>query len=144
MEDTILKALEENEGCNDLEDYMEREKLIQEELYNKSEEEISLFLNNTIKILIDTPVSERGGLVAITGFYYQMLAVIDYFIQMKQGKWDYIAVELHDDIVAVKDKQIRFIQVKTSNNLICEVSQSPASTIYFILYIFYFYLFIAS
>ncbi|MDK2563932.1 hypothetical protein QOZ84_10250 [Romboutsia sedimentorum] len=130
MEEQILNVFSYDKEYMDSDNYVEREKFISDKLDNKSNEEITTLLNDTIKNLIDTPVSERGGLVAITGFYYQMLAVIDYFIQMKQGKWNCVAVELHDDIVAVKDNNIRFIQVKTSNNLICQISKSPASSIY--------------
>jgi hypothetical protein len=130
MEDRILKAVYDNEEWIDLDDYKDRENLIQDKLDKKDGDEVISLFNRTIRELIDTPVSERGGLVAITGFYYQMLAVIDYFIQMRQGKWDYVAVELHDDIVAVKGNHIRFIQVKTSNSLTCQVSNSPVSSIY--------------
>lgn len=127
MEDMILEVIEE---YNNLDDYIERENLLQREIDDKSEEDIRLFLDNTIKKLIDTPVSERGGLIAITGFYYQMLVAIDYLIQMKQGQWDNVAIELHDDIVVNKGKHIRFIQVKTSNKLICKATESPASSMY--------------
>ena len=130
MEDRILKALDDNKVWTGSDEYENREDLIQYNLYKKNSNEVISFFNDTINKLIDTPVSERGGLVAITGFYYQMLAVIDYLIQMKQGKWDYVAVELHDDIVAVKDNHIRFIQVKTSNSLTCQVSSLPASSMY--------------
>lgn len=125
-----MKSLEEAKAQYNLEEYKERDEFINEILANKSIDEIDKFLNDTIKNLIDTPVIERGGLVAITGFYYQMLVVIDYLIEMKQGKWDYIAIELHDDIVAVKDKKIRFIQVKTSNDMRCKISEKPASGVY--------------
>lgn len=130
MKDRILKAIGDNKEWIDLDDYKNRENLIQDKLDEKDGNEVISFFNRTIRELIDTPVSERGGLVAITGFYYQMLAVIDYFIQMNQGKWDYVAVELHDDIVAVKGNHIRFIQVKTSNSLTCQVSNSPASSMH--------------
>lgn len=125
-----MKSLEETKRQYNLEEYKERDEFINKILVNKSVQEIDEFLNDTIKNLIETPVIERGGLVAITGFYYQMLVVIDYLIEMKQDKWDYIAVELHDDIVAIKDKTIRFIQVKTSNDLRCKISEKPASGVY--------------
>src|SRR5690606_31965719 len=44
-----------------------------------------------------------------------MLIAIEYMIQMIEGKWDFMAVELHDDIIVGKGKNIRFIQVKSSN-----------------------------
>lgn len=130
MEDRILKALDDNKVWSDSDEYKNREDLIQNNLHEKGKNEVVSLFNDTINNLIDTPVSERGGLVAITGFYYQMLAVIDYLIQMNQGKWDYVSLELHDDIVVVKDKHIRFVQVKTSNSLTCQVSSTPASSIY--------------
>lgn len=68
-----------------------------------------------INRLTDLTEVEEGGRIAITGFVYQMLIAIEYIVQMLKGEWDFVAVELHDDIVVGKgDNHIRFIQVKSS------------------------------
>lgn len=89
----------------------------------KSSEEIA---NSLAQISPD----ETGGLVAITGFYYQFLVAIEYIIDMLEGHWDYIFIEHLDDIVAGKGDKIRFIQVKTSEKVTPDVTASPASGLY--------------
>lgn len=71
-------------------------------------------VGSLISRLVAIDEEEEGGRTAITGFFYQMLIGIEYMIQMIQGNWDFVALELHDDIVAGKDKHIRFVQVKSS------------------------------
>ncbi|MFT4407462.1 dsDNA nuclease domain-containing protein [Bacillus cereus] len=111
---------------------MEQEMLISSLQYNleKSEEEIR-FYNDVIKnksseeimhYLTEIPQGEIGGITAITGFYYQFLVAIKYLIELLDGKWDYVGIELHDDIVLGKDNLLRFVQVKTSKENICKVS----------------------
>ncbi|MBJ8007068.1 hypothetical protein [Bacillus cereus] len=92
--------------------------------YPNDQEKIE-FLNENIISKKDTDImnylmtlkpDEVGGLTAISGFFYQFLVTIEYFIELLDGKWDFVAFELHDDIVVgnEKEKIIRFIQAKTS------------------------------
>ncbi|MGO5008485.1 hypothetical protein [Bacillus wiedmannii] len=92
--------------------------------YPNDQEKIE-FLNENIISKKDTDImnylmklkpDEVGGLTAISGFFYQFLVTIEYFIELLDGKWDFVAFELHDDIVVgnEREKIIRFIQAKTS------------------------------
>ena len=99
MKTRILKALTNNI----LEDEeIEEKKFINEQIIDKGYDERKEVFNRTVEAIITTPTSEKGGLIAITGFYYQMLVVIEYIIEMIDGKWDYVGIELHDDIVVIK------------------------------------------
>lgn len=69
---------------------------------------------------------ENGGVIAMQGFYYQLLITVGYVIEMAQGKWDRIVVDRHQDIIAFKDDTIRFIQVKTRKDSHCSVSDTDA------------------
>ncbi|PEW11078.1 hypothetical protein CN439_25040 [Bacillus cereus] len=111
---------------------MEQEKIISSLQHNleKQSEEIEFF-NNFIKnksseeimnSLAEIPQGEMGGITAITGFYYQFLIAIKYLIELLDEKWDYVGIELHDDIVLGKGNLIRFVQVKTSKENIREVT----------------------
>lgn len=64
-------------------------------------------------LLINEP-EEIGGRVALAGFYYQFLVTIEYMIEVMKGTWDFVSMELHEDVIVGKDNLIRFIQVKTS------------------------------
>ena len=109
---------------SDLEDKdTDRQDLLDTQITNKSSQEIATYLTN---ILPD----EVGGITAISGFYYQFLVTIEYIIEMLEGKWDYVMMEHHDDIVVGKDNKIRFIQVKTSEKIKINVTESPASSLY--------------
>ncbi len=72
--------------------------------------------------LLSTPPKEDGGRNALFGFYYQFLVAIDYIIELAEGKWSFMAFEIHDDIVLCKEDEdqdqscVRFVQVKTSQN----------------------------
>ncbi|EDZ57019.1 hypothetical protein BCH308197_3579 [Bacillus cereus H3081.97] len=101
----------------------EREKVINQYFRNKKGEEI-------VQYLITAEVSETGGLTALSGFYYQFLVTIEYIIEMLENKWDFVIMEYHDDIVVGKDKKIRFIQVKSSQKIKLDVTESPASGLY--------------
>lgn len=76
--------------------------------------------------LLKQKPSEEGGLVAIYGFYYQMLVFIEYMIEAIQGKWSFLSLEYHDDIIAGDEekKVVRFIQVKTSSKPAVSISDS--------------------
>ncbi len=126
MKTRILKALTNNI----LEDEeIEEKKFINEQIIDKGYDERKEVFNRTVEAIITTPTSEKGGLIAITGFYYQMLVVIEYIIEMIDGKWDYVGIELHDDIVVIKDNKIKFIQVKTSDTLSSHINEYPANQI---------------
>ncbi|WP_271397721.1 dsDNA nuclease domain-containing protein [Salinicoccus roseus] len=64
--------------------------------------------------LLNIPTKEDGGRIALTGFHYQFLVFLEYWAMMLDGEWDFIALELHEDIVLSKDNRIRFVQVKSS------------------------------
>ncbi|MBY6053431.1 DUF4297 domain-containing protein [Cytobacillus firmus] len=92
--------------------------------YPNDEEKVE-FINKNIISKKDTVIMEYlmslepdeiGGLTAISGFFYQFLVTIEYFIELLDDKWDFVAFELHDDIVVgnEREKKIRFIQAKTS------------------------------
>lgn len=78
--------------------------------------------------LLNSPIREDGGRNALFGFYYQFLVAIDYLVELIEGKWSFMAFEIHDDIVLCKEDPeqqcVRFVQVKTSKN----PSQSFTST----------------
>ncbi|HDR7709679.1 TPA: DUF4297 domain-containing protein [Bacillus cereus] len=114
---------------------MEQDKIISSLQHNveKLPEEIDFF-NNCIKnksseeimsYLAEIPQGEMGGITAITGFYYQFLIAIKYLIELLDEEWDYVGIELHDDIVLGKGDLIRFVQVKTSKENVREVSEVP-------------------
>jgi len=101
----------------------DRQEILDTQITNKTSEEISTYLTNI-------PPGEIGGLTAISGFYYQFLVTIEYIIEMLEGKWDYVIMEHHDDVVVGKGNKIRFIQVKTSEKIKLDVTESPASGLY--------------
>ncbi|WP_153048862.1 dsDNA nuclease domain-containing protein, partial [Streptococcus suis] len=69
--------------------------------------------------------SDNGGIVAMTGFYYQMMVSVFYLGEVFQGKWDGMYLDHHQDIVLFNNSEriVKFIQVKTKNR-----SYSPADT----------------
>ncbi|OMF22097.1 hypothetical protein BK133_27175 [Paenibacillus sp. FSL H8-0548] len=74
--------------------------------------------------LLNLNPDEIGGRTALAGFYYQFLVALEYVIEMLDGKWDFVAVELHDDIIVGKENHIRFIQVKSSQKTHMKVSET--------------------
>ncbi|CAI9395519.1 MULTISPECIES: dsDNA nuclease domain-containing protein [Niallia] len=101
----------------------EREEIINQYFRNRKGEEIA-------EHLINATVSETGGLTALSGFYYQFLVTIEYIVEMLEDKWDFVIMEYHDDIVVGKGNKVRFVQVKTSQKIKLEVTESPASSLY--------------
>ena len=98
------------------------------EFYNsnilgKSNSEIEDMLKKNVKaetltqLLINETTGDDGGIIALSGFYFQFLITIEYLIEMIEGKWDYIFVDHHQDIILISEKKIRIIQVKTKNVL---------------------------
>lgn len=96
---------------------------LQENVVGKSSDEIATLLSNVIP-------EETGGIVAISGFYYQFLVAIEYIIEMLKDKWDFIFIEHLDDIVVGKGKMVRFVQVKSSEKVKMKATDSPASGLY--------------
>ena len=101
----------------------EHEQIVNKYFRNKNMDEIADYL-------IATEGAETGGLTALSGFYYQFLVTIEYIIEMLEGKWDFVIMEHHDDIVVGKNKCIRFVQVKSSQKVKLNVTDSPASGLY--------------
>jgi hypothetical protein len=75
----------------------------------KSKEEIIEFLD----ILLTEPPEETGGQNAITGFYFQLLCTLYYLAELLEGKWNFLIIELHQDIIVGNESTIKFVQVKS-------------------------------
>ncbi|XQY92380.1 hypothetical protein ACNRWW_02750 [Metabacillus sp. HB246100] len=121
----MLQAISTNKKVDmDFIDYIE------ESAYGYKESEIKPLLGQNpdyiMKNLLKHKPEEEGGLVAIYGFYYQMLVFIDYMVEAIQGKWSFLSLEYHDDIIAGNEDQevVRFIQVKTSSRPTISISDS--------------------
>ncbi|HDR6269960.1 TPA: DUF4297 domain-containing protein [Bacillus cereus] len=108
----VLKSLIEDTENENYEDFIGK-------LRDKKSEEL-------LEELIQLRPDEEGGRIALTGFYYQFLVCLDYWTQMLKGEWDFIALELHEDIVVGKGNKLRFIQVKSSK----ETEKSSSGTVY--------------
>ncbi|MDQ0888913.1 hypothetical protein QFZ81_004001 [Paenibacillus sp. V4I9] len=117
---------------------MEKHK-IEEILLNKEHETLpeeqellKTFLNankvEAIEKLYTIDPKDVGGRTALAGFYFQFLVTIEYILEMLDGKWDYVACELHEDIIVGKEKHIKFIQVKTSEKTELSVSGTITRT----------------
>ncbi|MDA1526695.1 dsDNA nuclease domain-containing protein [Bacillus cereus] len=80
--------------------------------------------------LVNTPPSEQGGIVGISGYYFQMLVTIYYIIELQRGKWTFVSMEHHDDIVLGNEetKTVRFVQVKSSKEISKRVSETDIYT----------------
>lgn len=74
--------------------------------------------------LLQLEPDEIGGRTALAGFYFQFLVALEYIIEMIDGKWDFVAVELHDDIIVGKEDRIRFIQVKSCQKAHMKISET--------------------
>ncbi|MGG4468460.1 hypothetical protein ABER68_10560 [Paenibacillus alvei] len=96
----------------------------------KSTEQIVDTLNtivnpeNVVDLLLVEETNDDGGIIALSGFYFQFLATIEYLIELIDGKWDFILVDHHQDIIAINNEQIRLIQAKTKNVSYCDVSET--------------------
>ena len=68
-------------------------------------------------ILLGEKTSDDGGIIAMTGFYYQMMVAVFYLGEVLQGNWDGMFLDHHQDIVLFNNSKqiIKFIQVKTKN-----------------------------
>ena len=68
-------------------------------------------------ILLAEKTSDDGGIIAMTGFYYQMMVAVFYLGEVLKGNWDGMFLDHHQDIVLFNNSKqvIKFIQVKTKN-----------------------------
>ena len=103
--DTIIDAIKKNQEELNPDIALVVEKKCQ----GKSKEEIVKYLD----ILLDEPPEETGGQNALTGFYFQLLCTLYYLAEVLEGKWDFLVLELHQDIIVGNDSTIKFIQVKS-------------------------------
>ncbi|MBZ6489534.1 dsDNA nuclease domain-containing protein [Priestia aryabhattai] len=98
----------------------EQQYILENEILVNDSEHIERKSREIYNELLSSPTREDGGRNALFGFYYQFLVAVDYLIDVAEGKWDFMAYEIHDDIVLCKDnaeeKIVRFVQVKTSKN----------------------------
>lgn len=121
MKEKIKELLKESRENSE-----DREKInfFNEKIKGQDINNITKLLDKTIKDLTDLEPSEIGGLTAVSGFYFQFLVFIEYMMDTYKDKWDCIALELHDDIVAIKENNIKFVQVKTCKHTIQEVTET--------------------
>ncbi|SCN02044.1 dsDNA nuclease domain-containing protein [Bacillus wiedmannii] len=115
----ITKVIIETKECS--KEYNEYQKyIVDNEVLVNSCEEMQEKSKEIYETLLNSPVREDGGRNALFGFYYQFLIAIDYLIDIGERKWDFMAIEIHDDIVLCKENSerptVRFVQVKTSKN----------------------------
>jgi len=111
----VIKALSESKDLN------EEQKEIALKAQDLTEAEVK-------NVLLNIVPEETGGLVAIGGFYYQFLVTIEYMIGIMEGIWDFVSVELHEDVIVGKDNLVRFIQVKSSKEPDRNTSQTGIYT----------------
>ena len=85
--------------------------------FNQSIDKIHASINNEDleDILLAEETSDNGGIIAMTGFYYQMMVAVFYLGEAFRGDWDGMFLDHHQDIVLFNNskKIIKFIQVKT-------------------------------
>lgn len=79
------------------------------ELKEQSHEDLVSMFNS----LYSQEFQDTGGENALTGFYFQFLTSLYYLSELLEGKWDFIALELHQDIIVGNKDIVRFIQVKS-------------------------------
>jgi len=83
--------------------------VIEKKCRGKSIDEFREYLD----ILLSEQPEETGGQNAITGFYFQLLCTLYYMAELLEGKWDFLVLELHQDIVVGNGSTVKFIQVKS-------------------------------
>ncbi|WP_336637726.1 dsDNA nuclease domain-containing protein [Lysinibacillus fusiformis] len=94
--------------------------IIENKVFLNDSEEMEKKSKEIYEQLLHSPTREDGGRNALFGFYYQFLVAIDYLIDVVEKRWDFMAFEIHDDIVLCRDnddeRTVRFVQVKTSKH----------------------------
>lgn len=101
----LLEAVKKNPEELD----REINEIINSHVKEKDKKKIHEFLNK----IIQKEIGEDGGRNALTGFYFQLLCTIYYLAELIEGKWDFLVIELHQDIIVGNDETVRFIQVKS-------------------------------
>lgn len=108
----------------------EEKSFFKEVVKGKNQEDISVTLQENIKseevanLLCVEPTADNGGIVALSGFYFQFLSSIEYLVELIEGKWNYLLIDHHQDIILINDEKIRVIQVKTNGKEYCSVTQT--------------------
>jgi hypothetical protein len=124
-----LKSIVEFKGNNCNEDQTANT-FYNDVIKGKSVEEIQTTLGERVsteeiaELLLTEPTADNGGIIALSGFYFQFLISIEYLLELIEGKWDYILIDHHQDIVVFNEERVRFIQVKTKNQDYCLVSET--------------------
>lgn len=115
IESELLNIKLRKKELNEEQEYILSQQVAGNECLNPYEKTKEVY-----ETLLNTSTREDGGRIALFGFYYQFLVTIDYLVELAEGKWSFMAFEIHDDIVLCKEDEsqsvVRFVQVKTSNN----------------------------
>ncbi|MGV3266479.1 hypothetical protein [Cytobacillus pseudoceanisediminis] len=129
-EDLIHEIIEKKEAIKTEEEWQ----FFNDYIKGKSTDEISNMLTEKIKLeevvdlLLAEETSDDGGIIALSGFYFQFLVTIEYLIDLINEEWDYLLIDHHQDIITVREDKIRVIQVKTKNVEYCDVSETKLYT----------------
>ncbi|MGW5952467.1 hypothetical protein [Bacillus mycoides] len=112
-----IKSAEEYKFFND---YIKDQSV--EEILNMLSQKIEL--DKVVDLLLTEETSDDGGIIALSGFYFQFLVSIEYLIDLIKGEWDYLLIDHHQDIIVLNKEKIRIVQVKTKNVSYCDVSET--------------------
>ncbi|WP_075643120.1 hypothetical protein [Exiguobacterium indicum] len=94
-----------------------------DQIQGKTAEQVSTLLGkeistrNLAEMLSLETAKDQGGIIAVSGFYFQFLVTIEYIIELINGKWTNILVDHHQDIILISESKIRIIQVKTKDEV---------------------------
>ena len=80
--------------------------------------------NDIVELLLTEETKDDGGIIAVSGFYFQFLVSIEYLVGLIKGEWDYLLIDHHQDIIVLNSEKIRIIQAKTKNVPYADVSQT--------------------
>ena len=115
IEEELIRLKSEKKELNFNQTYLLENGIVGDDCTNPYEKTKEVY-----DTLLNTPVREDGGRNALFGFYYQFLVAIDYLAELIEGKWSFMAFEIHDDIVLCKEDSdqsfVRFVQVKTKKD----------------------------
>lgn len=124
IEDTLMSCYE---NISD----KERENILNVDFSVFSKKTKLTLSNDTLEnILVSENTNDDGGIIAMTGFYYQMLVSILYLDEVFKCEWDGMFLDHHQDIVLFNEskKIVKFVQVKTKkynfSNYEYEISRS--------------------
>ncbi|WP_024571978.1 dsDNA nuclease domain-containing protein [Bacillus subtilis] len=101
----------------DILDILQKDESLINSVKMQSLKKLKEFTQEEITTMFDTlyreEPEETGGQNGMTGYYFQLLTSLYYLVEVLEGKWDFIALELHQDIIVGNQDTIRFIQVKS-------------------------------